>query len=84
MDDETTRDDDIRQHWYDWEWLYQHGYLNGTMYAARRRLHEAIEPIGAAMKETFGRSLYWLLDRITGTLEWILTQMAQKRRRNES
>ena len=38
MDNET---DELREHIDDWEWLYQHGYLDNTFYAASRRLEEA-------------------------------------------
>lgn len=67
MSDEQEQEEDPLPHIRDWEWLYQHGYLDDTFYGARRRLYDASEPI----RRTFSRPLYWLADRIDAGLAWL-------------
>ena len=57
--------DDPRQHIDDWEWLYQHGYLDGTTYAAARKLSEATHQLFSAIGQATGltRLMRWLLRR---------------------
>jgi len=69
----TDKQEDPREHIDDWEWLYQHGYLDNTLYGARRRLYDASEPI----RRAFGRPLYWLADRLNDGLAWLTKQIGR-------
>lgn len=55
MDNES---EDPRDHIGDDEWLYQHGYLDNTFYAASRQLQEAIERLLVAL------GVIWLMRKM--------------------
>ena len=58
MNNETDETDDPREHINDHEWLYQHGYYDGTFYAASRQLQEAMERLAT------GLGVVWLMRKM--------------------
>ena len=72
MSDEQEREDP-RQHADDWEWLYQHGYLDNTVYGDARKLRDALQPIWAAIRPP----IYWLLDSMTTGLAWLTRRLGR-------
>lgn len=64
MTDEEDTNNDPREHIDDWEWLYQHGYLDGTLYAFSRRLEALLLAIWDAGQDTVRPLVRWLTKRI--------------------
>lgn len=75
----SDQQEDPREHIDDWEWLYQHGYLDGTFYGARRRLNEALQSLVDVLKVSpQGRFVYWLADRLNAGLEWLTRRLGSR------
>ena len=68
MNNET---DELREHVDDWEWFYQHGYLDNTFYAAGRRLHEAF----MRLMETLG--VVWLVGKMNAAFVWLARRLGR-------
>lgn len=53
MNDET---EELREHLGDDEWMYRHGYYDGTFYAAQRQFIEALQRLASTCRAEMRRS----------------------------